>query len=71
MDEKRSKLAIKASARGKAKQPIPERDKGIFSVYLSKKSYAALKTMHGRQTSKIINDLVDAYLLAMREQGKN
>ena len=70
MDEKRSKQAIKASGKGRAEETIrPRKDKHIYSVYLNTKSYEELKFLHGRETSRIINDLIDSYLFAMREKS--
>lgn len=56
------KKAIKAVAKRKAREE--RATKKIFSVYLDVQSYQRLVEMHGRETSRVINELVNSYLEA-------
>lgn len=55
-----AKAAVRRGARAVArKKPVKKK---IFSVYLRPEIYEALKELHGRETSQIIGDLIEAYL---------
>lgn len=57
--------AVKKSVKTVAAKRSKE-EKKIFSVYLAKRDYEALKKIHGRETSALIGELIAAYL---KEKG--